>query len=103
MNLKIGYVPIFASGSAEPKIGPSDSSDTFSDRPTESTDTDDGGTGERVTTGRDPHSELHDERGVDRVVGSGEAGLGGGLDQAEEGQLGITDEELDKLTRKPKP
>ena len=91
-------------GRADPKIGPSDSSDTFSDRPNQSTaDTDVGGTGERATTGRDPHSELHNERGVDRVVDSGEAGLGGGLDQAEEGRLGITDEELEELVRKPKP
>jgi hypothetical protein len=81
-------------GRADPKLGPSDSSDTFSDRPNESTDSDDGGTGERVTVGRDPHSELHNERGPDRVVDAGEAGLGGGLDQAEEGRLGITDEEL---------
>jgi len=95
-------------GRAEPKIGPSDSSDTFSDRPNQSTDTDSGGTGERITTGRDPQSELHNERGVDRVVDSKEAGLGGGLDQAEEGRLGVTDEELgdsdlEKLVRKPKP
>ena len=81
-------------GRADPKIGPSDSSDTFSDRPNQSTDTDDAGTGERVTTGPDPHSELHNERGVDRVVDSSEAGLGGGLDQAEEARLGVTDEEL---------
>jgi hypothetical protein len=79
-------------GRADPKIGPSDSSDTFSDRPNQSTDTDDAGTGERVSAGRDPQSELHDERGVDRVVDSSEAGLGGGLDQAEEARL-----------RKPKP
>ena len=90
-------------GRADPKIGPSDSSDTFSDRPNESTDTDDGGTGERVSTGRDSHSELHDERGTDRVVDSTDAGLGGGLDQAEEGRLGITDEEIEALVRKPKP
>lgn len=95
-------------GRADPKIGPSDSSDTFSDRPNESTDTDDGGTGERVSTGRDSRSELHNERGVDRVVDSQDAGLGGGLDQAEEGRLGITDEELsdselDDRVRKPKP
>jgi hypothetical protein len=33
-----------------------------------------------------------------------EAGLGGGLDQAEEGRLGVTDEELDPAGfRKPKP
>ncbi len=30
----------------------------------------------------------------DRIVSPEEAGLGGGLDQAEEAQLGITDEEL---------
>ena len=90
-------------GRADPKIGPSDSSDTFSDRPNESTDTDAGGTGERTTTGRDPHSELHNERGVDRVVDERDAGLGGGLDQAEEGRLGITDEELEKRARKQKP
>jgi hypothetical protein len=82
-------------GRADPKIGPSDSSDSFADRPNQSTDTDDGGTGERVTAGRDPQSALHDERAPDRIVGSKEAGLGGGLDQAEEAQLGITDEELE--------
>src|SRR3954471_17482569 len=76
------------------KIGPSDTSDTYSDRPNEpEVDTDDGGTGERVTVGRNPHSELHNERGADRVVEATEAGLGGGLDQAEEAQLGVTDEE----------
>jgi hypothetical protein len=90
-------------GRAEPKIGPSDSSDSFADRPNETTDTDDGGTGERVTVGRDPSSELHDERAPDRVVNAEEAGLGGGLDQAEEAQLGVTDEELQKLFKKPKP
>jgi hypothetical protein len=78
-----------------PKIGPSDTSDTISDRPGEpETDTDGGGTGERVTVGRDPRSALHDERGPDRVVGPQEAGLGGGLDEAEEAQLGrLGDEE----------
>ena len=83
-------------GRADPKIGPSDSSDSFADRPEQSTDTDDGGTGERVTVGRNPRSELHNESGVDRVVDSSEAGLGGGLDQAEEGRLGVTDEELER-------
>ena len=82
-------------GRADPKIGPSDSSDTFSDRP--STDSDDGGTGERPTVGKVPHAA---DEGADRVVKSEEAGLGGGLDQAEEAQLGTTDEELAKK-RKP--
>lgn len=44
--------------------------------------------------------------GFDRVVGADQAGLGGGLDQAEEAQLGVTDEELSdeelaKLTQRP--
>jgi hypothetical protein len=84
-------------GRAEPKIGPSDSSDTFSDRPGCVTDSDDGGTGERPAVGKVPHAA---DEGADRVVNSEEAGLGGGLDQAEEAQLDTTDEELAK---KPKP
>jgi len=36
---------------------------------------------------------------ADRVVESDEAGLGGGLDQAEEAQLGITDEEIESIVR----
>ncbi len=85
-------------GRADPKIGPSDSSDTFSDRPDRpSTDSDAGGTGERKTVGKVPHAA---DEGADRVVKSEEAGLGGGLDQAEEARLGTTDEELAK---KPKP
>jgi hypothetical protein len=79
------------------KIGPSDTSDTIADRPGElSSDSDAEYTGERVTAGIDPHAELHEaEYGVDRVVGPEDAGLGGGLDEAEEAQLGITDEELE--------
>lgn len=91
-------------GRAEPKIGPSDSSDTFSDRPDRpSTDSDTGGTGERPTIGKvPPHAA---DEGADRVVNSEEAGLGGGLDQAEEAQLGTTDERLAQRERakKPKP
>jgi hypothetical protein len=82
-------------GRAEPKLGPSDSSDTASDRPNEaSTDSDSADTGERVTVGRNPQGEDRTEYGVDRRVGANEAGLGAGLDQAEEAQLGITDEEM---------
>jgi hypothetical protein len=83
-------------GRAEPKIGPSDSSDTFSDRPEKSTDTDSGGTGERRTVGKIPRPK---DQGADRVVDSEEAGLGGGLDQAEEARLGKTDEEIEKKKR----
>ena len=43
-----------------PHLGPSDTSDTPSDRPGEpATDTDDAGTGERPTVGTNPRSELH--------------------------------------------
>ena len=84
-------------GRADPKLGPSDSSDTFSDRPDLSTDTDAGGTGERKTVERVPNAR---DVKTDRVVEEKDAGLGGGLDQAEEARLGITDEELAKK-RKP--
>ena len=81
-------------------IGPSDSSDSGSDLaglPHGEDDSDRNGTGERT--------DVEDDRGdpedidLDRVVGSREAGLGSGLDQAEEAQLGITDEELAELAR----
>jgi hypothetical protein len=78
-------------GRVEPKIGPSDSSDDYADRPNlPDTDTDSGGTGESVTVGKDPHSELHDETAPDRIVDESEAGLGGGLDQAEEARRNKT-------------
>jgi len=60
-------------GRAEPKIGPSDSSDSYADRPDVSTDTDAGGTGERKTVGKVP--EPRDQK-TDRVVTEQEAGLG---------------------------
>ena len=80
-------------GRADPKIMGSDTSDTFSDRPDEpTTDSDAEGTGIRPTVGmaKAPKPEIT----ADRVVNDEEAGLGGGLDQAEEAQLGVTDEDL---------
>jgi len=88
-------------GRAEPKIMGSDTSDTISDRPNEpTTDSDDEGTGIRSTVGKEkpPKPEI----GADRVASDKEVGLGGGLDQAEEAQLGVTDDDLKKL-RKRKP
>ncbi len=77
-------------GRAEPKIGPSDSSDTFSDRPDRpATDSDAGGTGERRSIGKEERAK---DVGTDRVARDSEVGLGGGLDQAEEARL-----------KKPKP
>jgi hypothetical protein len=78
-------------GRTDPKIGPSDSSDTFSDRPDKpATDSDAGGTGERKTVGKVPRAK---DVGTDRIVEDKEAGLGGGLDQAEEA----------RQVKKPKP
>jgi len=60
------------------------------------------GTGENSDSGSDiagrPMPKVEEEpsdadRGVDRVVGAGEAGLGGGMDQAEEARAGRTDED----------
>jgi len=53
------------------------------------------GTGEHLTAGKEPAINVAGDIGTDRIVGAQEAGLGGGLDQAEEAQLGITDEELE--------
>jgi hypothetical protein len=49
--------------------------------------------------GNEPDSSLAGDIGFDRVVQADEAGLGGGLDQAEEAQLGVTDEELAEMAR----
>ena len=68
----------------QPRLGPSDSSDTSSDRPgNPGTDTDAGGTGERKSVGKVPRAK---DLGTDRVVSDRDVGLGGGLDQAEEAQ-----------------
>ena len=55
---------------------------------------DSAGTGEHATAGKQPNIRPDADLDTDRIVGASEAGLGGGLDQAEEAQLGITDEEL---------
>jgi hypothetical protein len=89
-------------GRADPKIMPSDTSDTISDRPDQpTTDSDAQGTGVRSSVGR--VNPPKPETGADRVARDDEVGLGGGLDQAEEAQLGITDEELDEELKKRKP
>ena len=82
----------------QPRLGPSDSSDTSSDRPNNpGTDTDTGGTGERTSVGNAPRAR---DLGTDRVVRDRDAGLGGGLDQAEEARAGTTDEEIEKKKRR---
>jgi hypothetical protein len=57
-------------------------------------DSDRSGTGTRMSADLEPRGGESAEIGPDRIVGAEEAGLGRGLDQAEEAQLGITDEEL---------
>jgi hypothetical protein len=77
-------------------LGPSDSSDTGADmvgiEGLDST-SDRQGTGERLAVEELPGEDA-DIR-PNRIVRADEAGLGGGLDQAEEAQLGITDEEIE--------
>lgn len=80
--------------------GPSDSSDGGSDVAglgREDDTSDRWGTGERGTVGTAIDVREASDIGADRIVDAGEAGLGGGLDQAEEAQLGITDEEIAEL------
>ena len=99
---------LLESGNGIPKghdirsLGPSDSSDTGADMMglggLDSTG-DRHGTGERASA-----EEVTDEDGAvdiapDHIVDAEEAGLGGGLDQAEEAQLGITDEEIEAALR----
>ncbi len=86
-------------------LGPSDSSDSGSDLAAPGTDelvgdinmdenSDRHGTGEHMGAGREPRVRVNADRDADRVVGADEAGLGDGLDQAEEARRGTTDEEI---------
>lgn len=59
-------------------------------------DTDATGTGERAMAGRDSDVPDSGDIGFDRIVSAGDAGLGGGLDQAEEAWAGRLDEEADR-------
>jgi hypothetical protein len=96
------------SGNALPKghdiksLGPSDSSDTGADMVgiggLDST-TDRNGTGERASVENDAELDFDADIAPDGVVEAQDAGLGGGLDQAEEAQLGVTDEEIDAAVR----
>lgn len=58
------------------------------------------GTGELPNVENESNLQLGGDTGFDRVVGPEEAGLGGGLDQAEEARLGITDEELAEMAHR---
>ena len=71
-------------------LGPGDSSDSGSDLAGRDVDDDDT---ESEIAGGEQHANSSDVA-PDRVVDADEAGLGGGLDQAEEARLGIKDEDL---------
>ena len=79
--------------------GPSDSSDSAADLGDLASDanTDRNFTGERASLDTDiePDADL----GADRIADAEDVGLGGGLDQAEEAQLGVTDEEIEAAVR----
>lgn len=95
-------------GNALPKghdiksLGPSDSSDTGADMigigGLDST-TDRNGTGERASVENEGELDFDADIAANGIVAAEEAGLGGGLDQAEEAQLGVTDEEIDTAVR----
>jgi len=83
-------------------IGPSDSSDSGSDLdglPDLEDTSDRQATGSRASADLEDEAELRTDADIepDRVVGARQAGLGGGLDQAEEAQFGVTDEQLAAL------
>jgi hypothetical protein len=79
--------------------GPSDSSDSAADLGDLASDanTDRNGTGERASLDNDVETDA--DLGADRIADAQDVGLGGGLDQAEEAQLGITDEEIEAAVR----
>jgi len=84
-------------------LGPSDSSDSGADMvgtggALDST-SDRNGTGERASVSRETDGETHADVAADRIVGARDVGLGGGLDQAEEAQLGFTDEDVESVIR----
>jgi hypothetical protein len=94
-----------------PAFGPSDSSDSGSDLADANvtdddvddadTDSDRYGTGERPSAGKENGLRVGGDIETDRIVDAEEAGLGGGLDEAEEAQLGVTDEELARQRNQP--
>ncbi len=57
------------------------------------------GTGERRTAGKEPSVADATDIRADRIIGADEAGLGRGLDQAEEAQLGRRDDDEADIER----
>jgi hypothetical protein len=82
-DTEAGRNDIADAGASVGDVGMDDNSDRY-------------GTGERMAAGKEPRMRVDGDYDTDRIVGAEEAGLGGGLDQAEEAQLGITDEEREQ-------
>jgi hypothetical protein len=85
-DIEAGADDVADSGPSIGDLGMDDNSDRY-------------GTGEHLTAGKDPRIRTDADRGTDRIVGADEAGLGGGLDQAEEAQRGTTDEQESRKSR----
>lgn len=91
-NLPAGRPP-FPKGHDTQSLGPGDSSDSGSDMA--GTDVTDDEMTEAELAGGEEAADAADIS-PEHVIEAEEAGLGGGLDQAEEAQLGITNEQLDE-------
>ena len=78
-------------------LGPGDSSDSGSDLAGTPVNEDD--TTEAELAGGEEVADASDIL-PEHTVGAAEAGLGRGLDEAEEAQLGVTNEDLDEALRK---
>jgi hypothetical protein len=97
-NLPAGR-PAYPKGHDTQSLGPGDSSDSGSDMA--GTDVDDEDVTEAELAGGEETADASDIS-PEHVVEAEEAGLGGGLDQAEEAQLGVTDEQLDEAIQDAK-
>jgi hypothetical protein len=97
-NLPAGR-PAYPKGHDTQSLGPGDSSDSGSDMA--GTDVDDEDVTEAELAGGEETADASDIS-PEHVVEAEEAGLGGGLDQAEEAQLGVTNEQLDEAIRDAK-
>jgi hypothetical protein len=100
-NLPIGDGTAAADRRTTGVLGPSDSSDSGSDVSSGGaldpavlgSDTDSSGTGEDAGAPGRGDGGVGRDLGFDRVVGRDEAGLGSGLDQAEEARAGVRDDD----------
>lgn len=93
-------------GKGTPVLGAGDSSDSGPDmigvRGLDGT-SDRNGTGERSSVEEVDDASSGADIAADNVVDADNAGLGRGLDQAEEAQLGITDEQLQRALQERMP